>query len=102
MEAESIDNYKEFVKGNILTIQDELVRIKKNYPCVAFEFTRIFQISNMLIGRDLNCQVKIEDQQPPATSNQFFHSIKDIFPQQPQLPKFGSSCSIEENMFADL
>jgi hypothetical protein len=61
VEVEHIDNYKEFVRGNILTIQDELVRIKKNYPSLGSEFTKVFQISNMLIGRDINHHVNAQE-----------------------------------------
>jgi hypothetical protein len=65
VEADSIFNYKDFVRGNILSIQEELIRIRKNYPLVASEFTKVFQISNMLIGRDIdhhvtNCEEPVD------------------------------------------
>jgi hypothetical protein len=65
---------------------------------VSSEFTKIFQISNMLIGRDINYQISSSDEPVIVHDTNLFHSIKDIFPIQPQLPKFGSSCSINDDM----
>jgi hypothetical protein len=57
----------------------------------------------MLIGRDINYQINSSDEQPTTyvTDTNLFHSIKDIFPNQPYLPKFGSSCSINDDMLQE-
>jgi hypothetical protein len=50
----------------------------------------------MLIGRDINYQINSSDEQPTT-----YVTIKDIFPNQPYLPKFGSSCSINDDMLQE-
>lgn len=97
--------YKDFVKANILTIQDELQRIKKQYPLVSSELTKVFQISNMLIGRDMNHQVSATDEQFPTLDNHMFQSIKDLLPQQQETQRFfrlGSACSIGNEVADDI
>lgn len=80
VEGDSIDNYKGFVRVNILSIQEELVRIRKSYPLVASEFTKVMQISNMLIGRDINHHIHNSEDREDNSERHLFHSANDLLP----------------------
>jgi hypothetical protein len=56
----------------------------------------------MLIGRDINYQINSNDEPTTVVNDaNLFHSIKDIFPNQPHLFRFGSFCSINDIALED-
>lgn len=81
-------------------MQEHLLRLRRDYPMVASEFTRALQISNILIGRDMNNQ--LNDFDPVETHMNMFKTVKDIqIKQEDGLVSFGSRCSIEDyNIYA--
>jgi hypothetical protein len=56
------------------------MRLRREYPMVASDFTRALQISNILIGRDMNHQ--LSDFEPVEPHMNMFKTIKDIHVKQ--------------------
>lgn len=92
-EAESLENYKEFVKENVFLIQEELLKIRKNHPEVNHELVKILQYSNLIVGQDLNHNVLMTIPEIKTRHN-FFQTYKEIF-QLTSIHHFNSKCSIE-------
>lgn len=71
------------------------MRLRREYPMVAGDLTRALQISNILIGRDMNHQLNDFESTEPHMN--MFKTINDIHVKQEEgVVSFDSRCSIED------
>lgn len=92
-----IEKFKEFVKTNISIIQENLLRLRRNYPMVAADFTRALQISNILVGKDVNHQLDSFGSDHQCKNEHLFdYGGADMQIKQEALNMYNNECSIDE------
>lgn len=81
-------------------MQEHIIRLRREYPMIAGDFTRALQISNILVGKDMNHQLSSIDQDPNQPHLNLFKTVKDIQVKvetnSTGLASFDSRCSIDD------
>ncbi len=92
-----IEKFKQFVKTNISMMQEQMLHLRRNYPIASGYFTKALQISNILVGNDINHQIDA-----PCSYGvvpMMFESLKEVKLKEEQtynIGRFPSTCSIDD------
>ena len=70
-EAESLENYKDFVRENVYLIQEELLKVRKFHPEMTAELVKAFQYSNVIVGQEPNFNAMVTSQDIRTKHNLF-------------------------------
>ena len=92
-EAESLENYKDFVRENVYLIQEELLKVRKFHPEMTPELVKAFQYSNVIVGQEPNFNAMVTSQDI-KTKHNLFQTYKELF-QLNSIRNFNSRCSID-------
>ena len=70
-EAESLENYKDFVRENVYLIQEELLKVRKFHPEMTAVLVKAFQYSNVIVGQEPNFNAMVTSQDIRTKHNLF-------------------------------